>query len=81
MAVNESRSMNAEFSQGSIDCTYIQLAPNRGGIVEHVPYDRLTWPRYQHAEEWQDGPFWQAHASRLGLPRENKVVNTGDPRY
>lgn len=80
MAKNMSRSMSAEFSQGGIDCTYIQLAPNRG-VVEHPPVERLTWPRYTNAERWSVDPFIEAHISRAGLPREIKTSGDGDTRY
>ncbi len=79
MAVNASRSMNAEFAQGSIDCTYIQLTPNRG-VVENPPTERYTWPRYQHVEEWAEHPFLEAHLRRVGLPRERWTTGDGDTR-
>jgi len=34
MAVNESRSMNADMKQGAKDGVYKHLTPNRGGVVE-----------------------------------------------
>ena len=81
MAVNESRSMNLEFHQGSIDETYIQLAPDRGGQPSVVPTERLTWPTYAQAERHADPPFWEAMAHRSGLPRERKTGDSGDPRF
>lgn len=49
MAVNTSRSMNAELQQGVIDGGYIQLCPNWS--TEANPQDeRLAWPTYQQAE-------------------------------
>lgn len=81
MAVNESRSMTGEFHQGSIDETYIQLAPDRGGVPSVIPTERLTWPRYMNAERWPDDPFDESRVSRLPLPRERKTADSGDMRY
>jgi hypothetical protein len=69
---NESRGMSGEFSQGTIDSTYISLTPNRGGVVEHPPVERLSWPTYAHAEMYKESPFIEAHVSRAGLPVEYK---------
>ena len=80
MAKNESRSMGVEFHQGSIDCTYIQLAPNRG-VIENPPVDRLEWPSYVNAERWPSSPFDEAQMSRAGLPREIMTSGDGDTRY
>lgn len=81
MAVNESRSMNADFSQGCIDETYIQLMPDRGGVPSIAPVERLTWPTYAQAEKHADHPFWEAMAHRLPLPRERKTRDSGDIRF
>jgi hypothetical protein len=75
MAVNQARSMNAEFAQGSVDCTYIQLAPNRSA-VENPPVDRAEWPTYRNVGQWPSNPFVEAHMWRFGLPRE--IMNSGD---
>ena len=73
MAVNNSESMNAEFAQGTIDSTYIQLTPNRKN-VENPPTDRLHWPIYGRAEEFADPPFLEAHIQHsLTRPVEHKV--------
>jgi hypothetical protein len=80
MAVNESRSMNGEFHQGVIDRSYIQLAPDRGGVPT-VPVDRLSWPTYQQAELHVDHAFIEAIEGRLGLPRERKTADSGDVRF
>ena len=80
MAVNQSRSMNADFAQGSVDNTYIQLTPNRGN-VENPPVERLSWPRYQHCEEWPESPFLEAHVRRAGHPREQWTSGDGDTRF
>jgi hypothetical protein len=77
MAVNNSRSMNAEFSQGHIDRSYIQLTPNRG-VVEHPPVERLSWPTYRQAELHAESPFIEAHISRAGLPVEYTTRGPGD---
>jgi len=81
MAVNESRSMNSEFAQGCIDRTYIELAPNRGGVPTVVPVDRLTWPTYRQAEQHADNPFGESRIGRLPLPRERKTNDSGDIRF
>ena len=75
MAVNDSRSMNAEFAQGQVDNTYIALTPNRC-CVENPPIERLQWPQFQNAEKWPESPFLEAHVRRGHLPRE--FTNTGD---
>lgn len=51
MAVNQSRSMSAEFSQGTIDSSFISIMPDRGGVVGSVPTERLAWPSYGQAEQ------------------------------
>jgi hypothetical protein len=56
MAVNRARDCSIEFHQGVVDHTYIQIAPDRGGVVEHPPIDRLTWPTYKHAEQHIEDP-------------------------
>ena len=73
MAKNESRSMSAEFTQGHIDRSYIQLCPDRG-VVENVPVERLSWPTYTHAEMYQVNPFLESHLNRADLPREHKTT-------
>jgi hypothetical protein len=70
---NQERSMGAEFAQGTVDNTYIQLVPNRGGVVENPPYERLTWPSYAQAEQHIDPPFMEAHMRRATLPQEHKT--------
>lgn len=82
MAVNDFDSMNAEFAQGVIDRTYIQLTPGRKN-VENPPVDRLTWPTYAQAERHQDSPHGEAHLRRSVLPREYKTASArnSDPRY
>lgn len=81
MAVNESRSMNGEFHQGSIDNTYMQLAPNRGGVPTVLPTERYAWPTYRLVEKLADHPFWEVMAQRLPLPRERKTRASGDMRF
>lgn len=81
MAVNDSRSMIADFTQGTIDNTYQMLCPNRGN-VENPPLERLSWPIYAQAEEHEDPPFTEAHMRRLPLPRERLgAEGLGEPRY
>jgi hypothetical protein len=80
MATNDTRSMNQEFNQGSIDNTYIQLIPNRG-CVENPPIERYQWPQYQNADRWPESPFLESHVRRAGLPREIKTTGDGDSRF
>lgn len=83
MAVNDSRSMIADFHQGTIDQTYMQLTPSRGN-VEMPPFERMTWPTYAQVERHIDPPFIEAHMSRAHLPREARNGDQdpgGDPRY
>ena len=63
MAKNQSRSMNAEFQQGEVDNTYIQLTPNRG-VVENPPIERLSWPTYGQAERHDESPFLESHVRK-----------------
>jgi hypothetical protein len=70
MAKNQSRSMDAEFAQGSVDSTYIQLTPDRGA-VENPPLERLTWPTYAQAGLHIDPPHLEAHMRRAALPGEH----------
>lgn len=71
---NQTRSEGAEFAQGVVDNTYIQLTPNRGGVVENPPYERMTWPSYAQAERHIDHPFLEAHLRRALLPQEHKTA-------
>lgn len=80
MAVNNFRSMNLDFSEGSVDRTYIQLTPNRAN-VEHPPLDRYAWPQYTNCGLWPSDPFIEAHISRMPLPREIKTTGDGDSRF
>jgi hypothetical protein len=65
----QNRSMDAEFAQGAVDETYIQLVPDRGN-VENPPLERLMWPTYGMAEHCIDHPFLEAHMRRAALPWE-----------
>jgi hypothetical protein len=80
MAANQSRSMNGDFAQGSVDCTYIQLTPNRGN-PENPPIERLDWPQYQNVEKWPESPFLEAHIRRAAHPREQWTSGDGDTRF
>ena len=81
MAVNDSRSMNADFEQGSRDRTYIQLTPDRG-VVENPPSERLGWQTYSTCEQFPAERHQDAHFHRAALPRESwKGGRDGDPRY
>lgn len=61
MAEPHDRSMTAELIQGTIDNTYIQIAPDRGGLVElSWPVERATtwaWPQYRNVEVRGEDPF------------------------
>jgi hypothetical protein len=74
MAKNESRSMGGEFAQGCVDETYIQLAPDRGGVVENMPVERMDWPTYAQAERHIDHPFLESHLRRSMLPQEHSTA-------
>lgn len=80
MAVNQERSMSAEFHQGVIDESYITITPDRGGVVLTPPVERLTWPTYGQAEKHIDHPFVENVVSRAHLPRERKTADSPDWR-
>lgn len=75
MAVNRSRDMVSELHQGVIDNTYIQLAPNRGG-VHPVEAEKMSWPTYQRAEQRGEHPF-ATHP--LFLSGFDEVTTSGTP--
>jgi hypothetical protein len=79
MAKNETRSEGAEFAQGCVDSTYIQLTPDRGGVVENPPIERLAWPQYAQAEQHIESPFLEAHMRRAQLPTEYKTASARFP--
>jgi hypothetical protein len=79
MAVNDFDSMNEQFAQGTVDSTYISIAPDRKN-VENPPLDRLTWLTYGQAEKHVDPPHLEAHIQHALRPVEYKTRNTGDPR-
>lgn len=80
MAVNDTRSMNADFAQGTVDRTYIELTPNRC-CVENPPLERYQWPQYANCDRWPESPFLESHLHRAGNPREVKTTGDGDSRY
>lgn len=80
MAVNDTESMNLAFAQGTVDRTYIQVAPDRKN-VENPPIDRISWPTYRQAEQHIDPPFMEAHLRQALRPTERKVRTGSDPRY
>ena len=77
MAVNDSRSMNGEFLDGSADNTYITITPDRGGVVENPPLDRLSWPTYRQAEQHIDYPHIEGHIRHGLKPVEHKTRLAG----
>ena len=79
MAINNTRSMNADMHQGVIDRTYIQLTPDRG-VVENPPIERLAWPTYANAERFADDPHIESRILRSMLPHEIKTTGDGDTR-
>lgn len=80
MAVNDSRSMNADFDQGTIDRTYIQLTPDREN-VECPPIERMSWPIYGQAEKHAESPFLEADLRKSLHPHEVKTTYGGDARF
>ena len=68
------RDMDEEFRQGTIDNSYIQIAPNRGGMVEMAdPIDRaLNWAPYQYLNVEVHGldPWAVARQHRAARPVE-----------
>lgn len=75
MAQARDRIMGAEFLQGSIDNTYIQLTPNRGGLVELTfPLDRAMNAapyQYLNVEVRPLDPFATAREHRAARPVES----------
>ena len=79
MAVNSSRSMNADFHTGSIDSTYIALTPDRAN-VENPPVERLSWPTYRNVGRWAESPFLEAGMRHARRPMEIKTSGDSDLR-
>jgi hypothetical protein len=79
MAVNSSRSMNADFHQGTVDRTFMQLTPNRGN-VENVPIERYAWPLFKNVDKFGESPHLEAHIRHSVHPREIKSSGDGDTR-
>jgi len=66
--------MNAEFRQGCIDRSYIQLAPDVGGLVETAgrvdrAINQAPW-QYMNVEVHGLDPFDLARVHRAGRPIE-----------
>lgn len=57
MAVNQSRSMSGDFNQGTIDSSYMSIAPNRGGVLGSIPVERLSWPNFAQVEQHKEPKF------------------------
>jgi len=74
MAQAVDRSMTAEFRQGCIDNTYIQIAPGVGGIVEmgwRIDKAVNSAPfQYLNAEIKPRDPFEFARQLKAGMPIE-----------
>jgi hypothetical protein len=81
MAVNDSRSMNADMQQGTVDSTYISIAPDRGGNPDVIPVERLGQPQYRNAEKFCDPPHVEAHVQHALRPVERKTAFGTDPRF
>lgn len=64
------RSMLVDFSQGIVDNSYIQLMPDRGGIIDAPPWDRLSWPQYRQAELHVNDSMIEAMEAHLPRPVE-----------
>ena len=74
MAQAVDRSMIAEFHQGTIDNSYIQIAPNVGGLVETTwrtdrAINMMPW-QYLNAEVHGMSPFDVARMHRASRPVE-----------
>lgn len=77
-----SRSMQADFDQGCVDRTYIQYAPNRGGVVEMdwpiARAETFAWTQYVNVGVRGPGPFDQARrdvmANRISEPVNSQPV-------
>lgn len=63
--------MLGDFSQGVIDNSYIQLMPNRGGVIPVPPLERLDWPTYAQAERHQDDSMIEAMLTHVPRPKPN----------
>jgi hypothetical protein len=74
MAHSVDRSMTNEFLQGCIDRTYIQVAPDVGGLVEmDWRVDRAVNGapfQYLNAEIHMEDPFEAARRHRVGMAIE-----------
>lgn len=57
MAVNQSRSMSGEFSQGTVDSSYMSIIPDRGGVLGNIPTERLSWPNFVQVEQHREPKF------------------------
>lgn len=81
MGVVQNRSMLADFSQGIVDSSYIMLMPDRGGIIDAPPIERLTWPQYRQAELHRDDSMIEAMMAHLPRPVERLThADNGDQR-
>jgi hypothetical protein len=77
------RNMALEFDQGTVDRTYIQFAPDRGGLVEmDWPMARAlhyAWPQYVNVGVRGPGPFDQSRlhvtASRIQEPVSTQPIH------
>ena len=57
MAVNQTRSMSGDFAKGTIDSSYISIAPDRGGVIASMPTERMSWPTFMQAEAHREPKF------------------------
>lgn len=79
----DARRMAAEFDQGTVDRSYIQYAPNRGGVVEmDWPLARahgFAWTQYVNVGVRGPGPFDQARqhvlSTRIQEPYTSQPVH------
>ncbi len=80
--MRSNRNAAAEFEQGTVDRTYIQYAPDRGGEVEmDQPLARAeswAWPQYLNAGVRGPAPFelarGRAAATRITEPVTSQPV-------
>lgn len=71
MAVNSSRSMTDDFTQGTIDSTYISIVPDRGGVLTNIPSERLRWPNFVQAEVHDNHPAAIDQSVHMGKHMEH----------
>jgi hypothetical protein len=67
MAVNVSRSMNAELEQGLRDGKYMHLSPD-WGVNSNPPIERMSWPTYKRVEQHTECDCYEEITPREAAP-------------